>query len=185
MSVFVVRVQDVESGVGHFDFPIDAPWLETALTDTDLHAPAQVEGHVGVDARMSGDDVLLETTVQTRIVAECARCLGEVPIDVDLALTHLMSPESQRVPLPEELELTPEEIAREYFRGDTIVLDDLVREHILLEVPMQPLCSEGCSGIPVPEHVRGPERLEEDAEGVDPRLAPLMKLKRDMAQSEE
>ena len=185
MPAFVIRIQELESGVGHYDFPIDDTWLKAALEETELRAPAVVGGTVGVDARMSGDDALLETAIRTSVVAPCIRCLGDVPVEVDVHLTHLMSPESKRAPLPEELELTPEEAAREYFTGEEIVLDELVREQILLDVPMQPLCSEDCAGIPIPEHVRGPERLDDDGSAIDPRLAPLMKLKRQLAQSEE
>jgi uncharacterized metal-binding protein YceD (DUF177 family) len=52
---------------------------------------------------------------------------------------------------------------QETFSGETIALDSLVREHLLLEVPMQPLCREDCPGIPIPEHVRGPADAFADA----------------------
>ena len=52
-------------------------------------------------------------------------------------------------------------------------MDNIVREFLILEVPMQPLCSEDCAGIDIPAHVKAPE----DFGAVDPRLAPLMKLK--------
>ena len=35
-------------------------------------------------------------------------------------------------------------------------LDDVVRENLILEVPMKPLCSESCKGIEIPAHVRPP-----------------------------
>jgi uncharacterized metal-binding protein YceD (DUF177 family) len=45
-------------------------------------------------------------------------------------------------------------------------------------VPMQPLCSEACQGIAVPKHLRPPEEVfgtKDDR--VDPRLAPLKRLR--------
>jgi uncharacterized protein len=62
-----------------------------------------------------------------------------------------------------------------------VVLDAVIREHLLLEVPIQPLCTDGCPGIPVPAAVAGPSDLHSDPSGVggggiDPRLAPLLKL---------
>ena len=54
-----------------------------------------------------------------------------------------------------------------------------VREHLLLEVPMQLLCDDTCTGIEVPSEVSGPADLHAKSNGengVDPRLAPLMKL---------
>src|SRR4030065_464925 len=62
-------------------------------------------------------------------------------------------------PEADELELTPEDLDREFFTGDRIVLDDLVREQLILEAPMQPLCRQDCPGIPVPAHLRPPPEL--------------------------
>ena len=74
--------------------------------------------------------------------------------------------------------LSDDDLQREEFVGHDIPLDELVREHIVLEVPMQPLCSEGCQGIPVPETVRPPaEVFGTKDERVDPRLAPLQRLR--------
>ena len=47
-----------------------------------------------------------------------------------------------------------------------MVLDDLVRDELLLGIPMIPLCSEGCPGIRPPASGR-----DADA-GIDPRLRP-------------
>jgi hypothetical protein len=62
------------------------------------------------------------------------------------------------------------------------VLDDLVREHMVLEVPMQPLCSEQCEGIAVPEHLRPPPDVFREPGAVDPRLAPLQRLRDNVPQ---
>jgi uncharacterized metal-binding protein YceD (DUF177 family) len=52
-----------------------------------------------------------------------------------------------------------------------------VREHLVLEMPMQPLCSEECQGIALPKHVRPPEDAFAKPGDVDPRLAPLQRLR--------
>lgn len=53
-----------------------------------------------------------------------------------------------------EYEFSSEEAEHDEYDGETIVLDDFVREAILLELPNFPLCSETCTGIsprlPVP-----------------------------------
>ena len=57
------------------------------------------------------------------------------------------------------------------YDGETVVLDDLVRDELLLGIPMIPLCSEGCPGI-------RPEQSEREAvASIDPRLRPLLGLK--------
>jgi len=69
-----------------------------------------------------------------------------------------------------------DEAENETFSGDKLVLDALAREHVILEVPMQPLCREDCPGIAIPEHIRGPANFgEEEAKGGALRAA-LSKL---------
>ena len=57
------------------------------------------------------------------------------------------------------------------YDGETVVLDDLVRDEVLLGVPMIPLCSDDCPGMsPAPEtDAKAPSEKKE----IDPRLAPL------------
>lgn len=61
------------------------------------------------------------------------------------------------------------------YSGNQVVLDGFLREAILLEIPIFPLCSEACPGI-------GGDALLEAASAdgeveIDPRLAPLLNLK--------
>ena len=52
------------------------------------------------------------------------------------------------------------------------MLDDLVRDELLLGIPMIPLCSEACPGMsPAPESNAQATPQEKP---MDPRLAPLL-----------
>jgi uncharacterized protein len=73
-----------------------------------------------------------------------------------------------------EYELSEEEADILPYDGETVVLDDLVRDELVLETPMIPLCSEACPGIRPPPGVAFPADAKP---AVDPRLAPLEKLK--------
>jgi uncharacterized protein len=58
------------------------------------------------------------------------------------------------------------------YEGEEVVLDRFVREAILLESPIFPLCSEACEGI------RPASDSAPVSEGAvtDPRLLPLLEL---------
>lgn len=79
-----------------------------------------------------------------------------------------------------EYEFSADEADSDTYDGETVVLDEFVREAILLEIPIFPLCSEDCPGIrPASSGV-----VDEGAEPrVDPRLAPLGALRAKLAQS--
>jgi uncharacterized protein len=79
----------------------------------------------------------------------------------------------------DEVTFSPEEADVAPYDGDTVVLDDVVKDEILLEIPMIPLCSEDCPGISPPAVEASSSAAKEVSEEdqIDPRLLPLLKLK--------
>lgn len=79
-----------------------------------------------------------------------------------------------------EYEFSSDEADADTYDGETVVLDEFIREAILLELPIFPLCSEDCAGI----RPASSDAVDEGAEPrVDPRLAPLGALRAVLAQS--
>lgn len=193
MRAFVLPIEDIDDDGKQWRFPIEASWLTEAFAGTGLR-PTQghVPGVVEVFAQRSGDDILLRGRVKTAFACDCARCLEDAVVDVDADLTTLLMPEAQRPAhgaatdaASDDDVVDPEDVGRDYYSGDEVVLDPLVRELIVLEEPMQPYCRPDCPGIPIPEGVKPPADFGREEADVDPRLAPLLKLKRALAQTEE
>ncbi|MDI1434178.1 MULTISPECIES: YceD family protein [Polyangium] len=81
------------------------------------------------------------------------------------------APKEKELP---EYEFSSDEAEVDVYDGETVVLDGFIREAILLEMPIFPLCSEACPGI----RPASPEAVEGGAEPpIDPRLAPLGALR--------
>jgi uncharacterized protein len=82
---------------------------------------------------------------------------------------------------PEEIELTPEDADTLTYDGETVVLDSVVRDELILATPIFPLCSEDCAGIsrPPEDEAKGtkPDDSVTREPDVDPRLLPLLRLK--------
>lgn len=187
MPAFVLPTTDIDESGRSFHFVIEPAWLGEALTDTGLHVVDDARaGTLDVFAqKTSGQDYVVRSRVKTLVHVPCARCLDDVPLPIDLDLTTLVHPRgaAPRGPVEDEdLEIDEDSPDVEYYTGEQIVLDDVVRENIVLEEPMQTLCRPDCPGIEIPAHLRPPADFEP---AVDPRLAPLMKLRRDKAQNEE
>lgn len=179
MAEYVLNVQDIdETGKDHV-FPVRSAWLVHILEGTSVGADSGAPlGELTLHAQKQGADVVVHGRVKAGLITACSRCLEDARLAVDSPFASLLTARGAELrPEPDEVELTPEELDREFFQGDRIVLDDLVREQILLEVPIQPLCSDECPGIPVPAAVAGPADLRQvGSGGVDPRFAPLLKL---------
>ena len=183
MSAFVLQIQDLDEVGRDWNFSIRTDWLASALADTELRSGPK-DGRFTVHTQRSELDVLVQGHVEAQVAATCARCLNDVPIDVDLALTALYSPEHMRPQDSDEIDVRLDEVNRDYYGGGQVVLDPMVRELLLLEAPMKPLCSEGCEGIAVPEHLRPPEEVFRGS-APDARFAPLLKLKEALTKNEE
>ncbi len=99
---------------------------------------------------------------------ECSRCLGLFEKD----LSQERKKHIEYYPREEHLSLSPEDLDVSFMEEpDVIVLEDLVREEILLSVPMKPLCRPDCSGV---YHAVIFE--EEKEHHTDPRFAILKDL---------
>ena len=183
MPAFVLQIQDLDESGKDWSFAIGKDWLRSALADSELEAGAE-EGRLEVHAQRSGTDVLVQGQIRAQLAATCARCLGEVPLGIDLALTALFSPEHNRPADSDEIDVRLDEVNRDYYGGAEIELDPMVREYLLLEAPMKPLCSEGCEGIALPEHLRPPDEVFGESVP-DARLAPLLKIKEALTKNEE
>jgi uncharacterized protein len=72
-----------------------------------------------------------------------------------------------------EFEFDRDEADVATYDGETVVLDDLVREAILLELPISALCSEDCAGMASDPAVAATL----DKARIDPRLQKLAALR--------
>jgi uncharacterized protein len=100
--------------------------------------------------------VSVSGTVRARWVGECRRCLEEVV-------------GTSEVDVKEIFERTPTEGETWPLGPDEIDLEPVVREAVLLSLPLAPLCREGCAG-PAPD--RFPTRVEGTAEEGDEEAEP-------------
>lgn len=185
MSEFEIKIAELDAGSREYDFPIRAAWLAAELPDlaADDHPLATADGTLHLVAEKSGDDVLVRGDARATLVVACGRCLAPAAVVCAAEIAVLLSRRGDTMRPPagtedDDEELTTEGDDHEIFSGDEIRLDDLVREHLVLELPMQPLCRPDCPGIPVPEAIRGPAHLDAhpSAPDLDPRLAPLLAL---------
>jgi uncharacterized protein len=178
MPELVLQVQDIDDRGKDYDFELTAVWLDDVLADTSLRRdPSAGGGELHVHVQRNGREILVTGDLDAALLTSCGRCLGDAKLPVRTTLTALLVPGSptDRASHPED---EPEEadVERSYYEGHQVVLDELVREHLLLEAPMQPLCSPGCTGIAIPERLRPPAADFGDGK-TDPRLRPLEKLR--------
>jgi uncharacterized protein len=80
----------------------------------------------------------------------CGRCLQTYTLPVDIEVGFIFASEdasfSTAMPLDMEIELDEKDLMIKPLTKEIDLLE-LVRESLILEVPMQPLCREDCAGL--------------------------------------
>ena len=94
----------------------------------------------------TGGEIRLAGRVVVRMEAECDRCLdvAEFPVDVDFDLFY---EPAKSGPEGQEVALDAGESEVDFYTGEGLELEDVLREQILLALPMQRICRDGCKGI--------------------------------------
>lgn len=143
------------------DFDFDIPELP-------LPPDAVLESVTGM-ARFSRtpQGLLAQVRMRARVLADCVRCLTTFPQPLSIDFTELYA-FTQRFATESGL-IVPED--------GHIDLEPLVREYMLLEIPMSPLCNPDCKGLCPTCGSNLNEAIcnHENAPG-DPRLAALKSL---------
>lgn len=117
---------------------------ELPLDEQDLRLaePAGVAGRI----RRQGDEVQVSGTLTTTVETPCVRCLKPVLIPIKAEFfERFVTAVSWRE--EEQHELASEDLNLSVFDGETIALDELVREEIELAIPGQVFCREDCKGL--------------------------------------
>jgi len=149
---------------------------------------------VSANLRKLSGGVLVEGKFTTRVVSECKRCLTESKLELPVSFTINFVPESlvRGEGLMDDEEQAEkdrgtgesggsfalDDADEEVFDGKVIDLEPVVREQVLLSLPMNALCREDCRGL----CIKCGQNLNEkqcgcDTTFVDPRLAALKDIK--------
>jgi uncharacterized protein len=123
------------------------------------------------------EGVLVTGSATAPLAGECARCLAPLAATVTAGFTELYlyphDKHDKHERFDEDAEQDGEELI--YLDGDLLNLEPVLRDAVVLALPMSPLCREDCPGLcaecGVPLADAGPDHGHQDAP--DPRWAGL------------
>ncbi len=128
-----------------------------------------------------GDRLLVQAELQGEVRLTCSRCLREYtqPVSVSFEEEFREGEPGAEGPDEEDGDESVEPVS--FYSDDELDVTEVARDHILLALPMKPLCSEACQGL-CPRCGKdlneGPCGCGGAEENVDPRLAVLKDLLR-------
>jgi DUF177 domain-containing protein len=135
----------------------------------------EVQGEAELLAHTLGE-IRIRGHLKVRMVAACDRCLepAEFPIDSDFDLFYRPA---VRKGFEEEVEIDEGETEIAFYDGGGVELKEVLREFVLLSLPMQRICGDNCQGIcPACGQNRNLVNCGCDLKPVDDRWSALKKL---------
>jgi uncharacterized protein len=136
--------------------PIDFD-LELAPGEVDMDGAAEQQGPLSASGRA---EVLHEHRGPKEIVADirlkghyagnfqvpCARCVEPVEIPLEGDYDLIFRPLGADADAPER-SITADEAEIGYYQEDSLALEDVLREQVLLSLPVRTLCKPDCKGL--------------------------------------
>lgn len=126
-----------------FQVPVAA--ISSELTQNDSEATIHFVEPIDCKAtlrKMAGDEVLLKLIANTNIQPLCDRCAEPYLLPVSLDICLLCKPLTRDSQAEEE-----EDEGLVFFTKQEIFLDQIVREQILLNLPIKFVCRPDCKGL--------------------------------------
>jgi uncharacterized protein len=95
----------------------------------------------------TGGEVNVKGRVQATLETECDRCLGKATYKVDAPFDLYYKLLDPTAPVEDEIALDAGEAEMGFYELPGLVLEEILREQVLLQLPMQRVCGESCKGI--------------------------------------
>jgi uncharacterized protein len=101
-----------------------------------VHVPAGADVELAVQLEDVTEGVLVTATAKAPLAGECARCLDEFTSSIEVSFQELF------VASPEE-----SDDDGYVLEGDLLDLEPALRDAVVLELPLSPLCADDCAGL--------------------------------------
>jgi len=138
-----LSIKEMQRGAVRFKEVFQPGAIEFLDEQIQQAGPLQTQGTAELVASIM--EIRVRGHLAVRIESECDRCLEAVDFPIDTGFDLLYRP----TPAPSEEEVEIDDAGSDigFYRGDGLELADVLREQILLTLPMQRICRQDCKGI--------------------------------------
>lgn len=149
MLALEYRIKDLDGRDKDIDMSLSPAFVADALLGFDASLDAS---SLRLDVRLSKvkSTVLCDGWLRGRLTLSCQRCLEPAAIDLSHRVHSIYVPESEAVVESNEgsdEDLDEDDLDYAHHNGEVVDLWPLLREQIILSIPMAALCKEDCCGL--------------------------------------
>ena len=120
--------------------------IDFSDSGTTQSGPLSAQGEAELLPR-TGGEVHVLGRVETTLETECDRCLGRATFHIDTPFDLYYKFLDPTAPVEDEIAIDEGEAEMGFYELPGLELEDILREQVLLQLPMQRVCSETCQGI--------------------------------------
>ena len=170
-----LSVKEMELRKVRFDETFEPGQIDFTGEDLEQVTPLATKGMAELLANTDGE-VRIQGRYTVEMASQCDRCLGRARFDLNAGYDLFYRPASY-IAREEEVAIDEGEAEIGFYEGGGLELEDLLREQVLLALPMQRVCSDVCKGIcPVCGKNRNESECGCKLESHDDRWGALRKL---------
>ena len=170
-----LSIKEMELRKVRFDETFQPGQIDFTAEGMAQGSPLHVTGSAELLAHTDGE-VRVRGNYTVEMTAECDRCLGSARFPLDAGFDLFYRPMSD-IAREEEIEIDEGEAEIAFYENGGMELEDILREQVLLALPMQRVCSEACKGIcPVCGKNRNETACDCKVENANDRWGALRKL---------
>lgn len=140
-----LSIKEMEVRKVRFDETFQPGEIDFTGEDVRQAAPLHAAGAAELLANTDGE-VRIQGRLTVTLESECDRCLGRAEFPLDTQLDLFYRP-SQSLDAADEVAIDEGEAEIGFYEGAGMELEDILREQIMLLLPMQRVCSPACRGI--------------------------------------
>ncbi len=141
-----VNIEDIDEDGLSLDIIENAADFSDIARDEGIISILPVNAHL--DIEKSDSDIFIKGYIDVDAKMRCARCLAEfkshIHSDIDLIFLKTVQKEAQG---EYGKELSIEDLDINYYSGEELVVTEILREQITLDLPIKPLCKPDCKGL--------------------------------------
>ena len=154
-----LSVKEMELRKIRFDETFQPGRIDFSGEELEQFSPLHAVGSAELVAHSDGE-VRIRGRYTVEMSAQCDRCLGGARFPLEGSFDLFYRPMSF-IAKDEEIEIEEDETEIGFYEGGGLELEDILKEQVLLSLPMQRVCSEDCKGIC---HVCGKNRNETECD---------------------
>ena len=141
MYIYVTNIPEDELKL---QFSKDGDWFRSFLREKEKRDFSLQKVDVFLSVKRLRETVLIVGNIETIVDVECCRCLDVTSLTLKNEFRYTLVPAGGKE--KEEIELHPEDLEFGYYRDDTVDLDQIIFEQIVLQIPIKVLCRDSCKG---------------------------------------